>query len=124
MEQSNIINFLLASMILLLIYKMILCKRKNEPFNIMNCRKYPYLCNDNNPNQTKNQNTSLYPSKRPNYLNDLNKISPRYNPSSRNKNNRQNNRRTRGNRGNRSNTRSDSTILTRRRFFDPQANVI
>ena len=122
MEQSNIINFLLASMILLLIYKMIFCKHATEPFNIMNCRKYPYLCNNNNPNQTKNQNTSLYPSKRPNYLNDLDKISPRYNPSSRNKNNRQNNRRTQS-RGNRSNSRSDSTILTRRRFFDPQANV-
>lgn len=95
---------------------MILCKHQNEPFNsyIMNCRKYPYLCNNRQP--TKNQ--SLYTDKRPNYLMYvLDIISPRYNPSSRNKNNR----RTRG-RGNRGNRR-DSTILTRRRFFDPQSNV-
>lgn len=97
---------------------MILCKHKNESFNsyIMNCRKYPYLCDDRLP--TKNE--SLYTDKRPTYLMYvLDKISSRYNPSSRNKNNMKNNRRTRGNRGN----RMDSTILNRRRFFDPQANV-
>jgi len=116
MGKSNIINFLLALMIILLIFKMILYKHENEPFNIMNCRKYPYLCNNRQP--TKNE--SLYTDKRPTYLMYvLDKISPRYNPSSRNKNNRQNNRRNRSNRGN----RRDSTILTRRRFFDPQANV-
>jgi hypothetical protein len=115
MEQSNIINFLLASMILLLIFKMILCKHENEPFSL-NCRKYRYLCNNRRP--TKNE--SLYKDKRVEYLmNDLNKISPRYNPSSRNINNTADTENIRRNRF----SRFNPITLTRRRFFNPQANI-
>jgi hypothetical protein len=115
MEQSNIINFLLASMILLLIFKMILCKHENEPFSL-NCRKYRYLCNNRRP--TKNE--SLYKDKRVEYLmNDLNKISPRYNPSSRNTNNTEDTENIRRNRF----SRFNPITLTRRRFFNPQANI-
>lgn len=122
MDHTNIINFLLALMIILLIFKLIFYKHEYEPFYsdsyTINCQKYPYLCNDNNPNQTQNQNVSLYETKRTEKLmNVLNKISPRYDPSSRNKRNMNNK-----NRNNKNNT-SNSTVLTRRRFFDPQANV-
>jgi hypothetical protein len=115
MEQSNIINFLLASMILLLIFKMILCKHKNEPF-ISNCIEYPYLCD----NKLPTQNESLYLDKRLDYLmNVLDKTSPRYNPSSRYTENTENTENIRSNRFNRRNP----ITLTRRRFFDPQANI-
>jgi hypothetical protein len=119
MEQSNIINFLLASMILLLIFKMILCKHENETF-ISNCIKYPYLCN----NKLPTQNESLYKDKRVDYLmNDLDKISPRYNPSSRNTNNTENTENTRRNRFSIFNRRTPISF-TRRRFFNPQANIL
>ncbi len=109
MEPSNIINFSLGLMIILLIFKMIFYKHEYEPFNsysyILNCRKYPYLCRD--ITQTQYQNESLYIDKRQNYLNNvLEKISPRYNPSSRNKKKK----------------KGKSIILTRRRFFDPYNN--
>jgi hypothetical protein len=127
MDQTNILNFLLTSTIILLIFKLIFYNHEYEQFNsdsyILNCRKYPYLCNDNNPNQTQNQNVSLYITKRPEYLsNVLDKFSPRYDPSSRNNRNMRNNRNNKNNKNMRSNT-SDSTVFTRRRFFDPQANV-
>jgi hypothetical protein len=133
MDQTNILNFILALIIILLIFKLIFYNHEYEHFNsdsyILNCRKYPYLCNDNNSNQTQNQNGSLYVTKRPEYLsNVLDKFSPRYDPSSRNMRNNRNNRNNRNmrnmrnNRNNRNNT-FDSTVFTRRRFFDPQANV-
>ncbi len=110
MNQTKVINLLLMLSIILLILKLFFYK--HEPFNspILDCEKYNYLCDE----KQQTQNTSEYLDRRPEYLNNLDKISPRYTISSRynftNKNNKNNKNKT-----------SDKLIFTPNRFFDPQA---
>lgn len=106
------INFLLMVCIILLILKLIFYKNKNEPFDpsILNCKKYKYLCNEKQPTKYSSQ----YFDKRPDYLPYLDKISPRYNSSSRfnvSSSSRNINRNK--------NKNVNKLILTTRRIYDP-----